>query len=93
MTRKQMLNKELNIGDFVKFSAGSETSRKNIWMVVGIDYTNVETKGRALVRLRLVDGIFTEQVKGHDVQHEVGYERTLWSTKLIKIEVTIKEKV
>lgn len=90
MTRKQILNKELRIGDFVKFSSGSENSRKNIWMVIDIDWEDT-ILGHPVVKLRLMDGTWTEQ--NPDIIHEVGFEKIFRTRYLQKIDVIVKRKV
>lgn len=93
MTKQEIRNRELKVGDFVKFSAGGETSRECIWLVIDIDYESKKHSYQALATLKLVKGVWTEWQGSYPIQYEVGYERTVWTTKLKKIKVKVEEAV
>ena len=91
MTRQQIRNRELGVGDFVKM--GHTTTYENpVWEVIDIQYN--DTFISALVTLKLVKGVYRyygRKKKNVPTEYGPGFVITRRSTQLMKIDI-IKEE-
>lgn len=86
MTRKQILNRELKVGDFVQVCAGgNKKSKENIWFVTDVEY------GASLVKLMLFDGTYI--IPGGDgTEYGYGFRRSIRMKPLQKIDIDVVVK-